>query len=142
MHRSTLNRFSEISFPLILSNDLGDRKEEVASIKEIRDMVQDFYQRMLQITAGLKAKHLNELSQLQKLKGDKCNPRENDVKNREKEDEKEDQVPTVYGCRLRSKRRKNRDNEKIYSLNYVTSPLEMYYDNLSEMMKRNQTANS
>lgn len=116
-----------------MPNDLDDGKEKIGFIKEMRNMVEDLHQRMLQISADLKAKHLKELLQLQKLKEKK------EGRIHGKEGEQEDHIPKEYGSRLRFKRGTNPENYAV-NLSYASTSVENYYDNLSTLMKR--SANS
>ncbi|KAL9958730.1 hypothetical protein ACROYT_G035784 [Oculina patagonica] len=109
-------------------NNEDDGKEKIELIKEMRTMVEDLHQRMLQISADLKAKHLKELLQLQKLKG-------KDGRIHGKEGNQENYLPKECGLRLRSKRETNPENYAV-NLSYPSTSVENYYDNMSNLMKR------
>ena len=55
---------------LTLFTGLDDSEEEISRPKDMRGMVEEFHQHMLQTAADLKAKHIKEFLHLRKLRND------------------------------------------------------------------------
>ena len=51
-------------------SDLNDAEDNLILLKEMRAMTEDFFLRMRQVAAVLKARHVSELVRLRKLRGE------------------------------------------------------------------------
>ena len=59
-----------IVFLLLVVSELNDAEDNLILLKEMRALTEDFFLRMRQVAAVLKARHFSELVRLRKLRGE------------------------------------------------------------------------
>ena len=94
----------------------------------MREMVEELYQSMLQISADLKAKHLKELILLKTLKEGKLNTSAREEGDHGKQDEQEGHLPPE--CRMPLRFRSG-TKPQSYAIDSGDASMENYFDNLN-----------